>query len=96
MFDRTDEAIFRASVPRAIHGFTVLEVLGYHRGGPGCYAYAYAVSLDCVDGTHCTHRIICQDDHSDGQLRWVLEAGHYQIFDRLAATVDAMKRAGLS
>lgn len=92
MFDRTDEADFRANVPLVISGFRVLEVIGFHPGGQGWYAYAYAITRK-ASGHYSTHRIICQDDYLE-RLRWILESGNYDLETRRDATVDLMKRAG--
>lgn len=91
MFDRTDEVAFRTQVPAQISGLTILEVSGFKPGCPGLYATAYALARNTRD-TYSTHRVICADDHGDGQLHWYLEYGHYDYTDRADAEANIVKR----
>lgn len=89
---RTDEATFRACVPRTIGCLTVLEVIGYQRGAEGVsYACAFAIA-EGTDwpGRWSTHRVICQDDCRNA---WILESGHYDFPTRWAAWQDLLNRA---
>jgi hypothetical protein len=92
MFDRTDEATFRTLVPAKVSGLTILEVSGFRPGErPGFYASAYALATG-NRGAYSTHRIICADDHSDGQLHWYFEHGVYDFTDRIEAEINILER----
>lgn len=90
---RTDEATFRANLPRTIKDLTILEMVGYQPGTPGNYPYAYALArTDYRDvPSFSTHMVIYQDD---GPREWVLQAGHYDISTRRAAWLDLLGRIG--
>ena len=96
-FDRTDEAGFRALVPRNVAQFTVLEVGGFSPGRPGFYASAFALLK--VSNGYSTHRLICADDRPDAQLSWYLTSGHCftepgdDMGNRKRAEADFVQRA---
>jgi hypothetical protein len=92
--DRTDEATFRASVPRTVQGTTILEVLGFRPGGFGVYASAVALGRGGSDHRHSTHLLVCMDDTGDDYPTWVLYHGHYDHPDRDTAKADLLNRAG--
>lgn len=85
---RTDEAAFRAAVPRRLGELEVLEVSHFEPGGEHSYGHALAVTRR-PDGSFATHRLIYNDE-ADG---WVLEQGRYDLATRANAQADIAQRA---
>src|SRR4051812_10807816 len=88
---RTDEAGFRAAVPREVGGLTILAVSRYHPGGTGFFASAIAVA-EGDPGGFSTHQLVYDDDRD----QWHVMVGHYLFASRDEADRDAAERVAWS
>ena len=84
---RTDEAGFRAAVPREVGGLTILAVSRYKPGGEGFFASAIVVA-EGDPGGFSTHWLTYDDQYD----HWHVMVGHYMFDTREDADRDAAER----
>lgn len=90
---RTDELLFRRSMPRAVDGFDIIEAVHWRPGDRGGYAAAWVVTAQAERLS--THVLFWGDDHLPEPGVWYIEYGRYGIGTLEEARADARRRAGV-